>query len=91
MKYKVFDSVDDAMAYTEDAGRRKGLAYHKGDPDGTRYLWGVVEHPTDGRGAVVIGDYTFDLSEEDVSTLSTRDDLDADGWFPNNKELLDPN
>jgi len=82
MKYKVFDSVDDAMAFTEDAGRRKGLAYHKGDADGTRYLWGVVQHPTDGRGAVVIGDYTFDLSEEEVAALVTRDNLDADGWFP---------
>jgi hypothetical protein len=87
MKYKVFDSVDDAMAYTEDAGRRKGLAYHKGIADGTRYLWGVVEHPTDGRGAVVIGDYTFDLSEEEVAALVTRDDLDADGWFPPLEEL----
>jgi hypothetical protein len=86
MKYKVFDTVDDAMAFTEDAGRRKGLAYHKGDPDGTRYLWGVVEHPTDGRGAVVIGDYTFDLSEEEVAALLSRDDLDANGWFPNNLE-----
>ena len=82
MKYKVFDTVDEAMAFTEDAGRRKGLAYHKGDSDGTRYLWGVVEHPTDGRGAVVIGDDTFDLSEEEVAALVTRDDLDADGWFP---------
>lgn len=88
MKYKVFDSVDDAMAYTEDAGRRKGLAYHKGDADGTRYLWGVVEHPTDGRGAVVIGDYTFDLSEEEVAALLTSDDLDADGWFPTLGEEL---
>jgi len=88
MKYKVFDTVDDAMAFTEDAGRRKGLAYHKGDADGTRYLWGVVEHPTDGRGAVVIGDYTFDLSEEEVAALVTRDDLDADGWFPPMEEEL---
>jgi hypothetical protein len=87
MKYKVFDSVDDAMAYTEDAGRRKGLAYHKGDADGTRYLWGVVEHPTDGRGAVVINDDTFDLSEEEVAALLTSDDLDADGWFPPMEEL----
>ena len=87
MKYKVFDSVDDAMAFTEDAGRRKGLAYHKGIADGTRYLWGVVEHPTDGRGAVVIGDYTFDLSEEEVAALLTRDDLDADGWFPPMEEM----
>ena len=88
MKYKVFDSVDDAMAFTEDAGRRKGLAYHKGDADGTRYLWGVVEHPTDGRGAVVIGDYTFDLSEDEVAALVSRDDLDADGWFPTLGEEL---
>jgi len=88
MKYKVFDSVDDAMAFTEDAGRRKGLAYHKGDADGTRYLWGVVEHPTDGRGAVMIGDYTFDLSEEEVAALVTSDDLDADGWFPTLGEEL---
>jgi hypothetical protein len=88
MKYKVFDSVDDAMAFTEDAGRRKGLAYHKGDADGTRYLWGVVEHPTDGRGAVVIGDYTFDLSEEEVAALLSSDDLDADGWFPTLGEEL---
>jgi len=88
MKYKVFDSVDDAMAYTEDAGRRKGLSYHKGDPDGTRYLWGVVEHPTDGRGAVVINDDTFDLSEEEVAALLTSDDLDADGWFPPLEEML---
>ena len=88
MKYKVFDSVDDAMAFTEDAGRRKGLAYHKGDADGTRYLWGVVEHPTDGRGAVVIGDYTFDLSEEEVAALLSSDDLDADGWFPKLGEEL---
>ena len=87
MKYKIFDSVDDAMAYTEDAGRRKGLAYHKGDADGTRYLWGVVKHPTDNRGAVVIGDYTFDLSEEEVAALITRDDLDADGWFPPMEEM----
>ena len=42
MKYKVFDNVDDAMAYTEDAGRRKGLAYHKGDPDGTRYMLSLI-------------------------------------------------
>jgi hypothetical protein len=88
MKYKVFDTVDEAMAFTEDAGRRKGLAYHKGDSDGTRYLWGVVEHPTDGRGAVVIGDYTFDLSEEEVAALLTSDDLDADGWFPTLGEEL---
>ena len=87
MKYKVFDNVDDAMAFTEDAGRRKGLAYHKGDPDGTRYLWGVVQHPTDGRGAVVINDDTFDLSEEEVAALVTRDDLDADGWFPPLEEM----
>jgi len=88
MKYKVFDSVDDAMAFTEDAGRRKGLSYHKGDANGTRYLWGVVEHPTDGRGAVVIGDYTFDLSEEEVAALLSSDDLDADGWFPTLGEEL---
>ena len=49
---------------------------------------GVVEHPTDGRGAVVISDYTFDLSEEEVTALLSSDDLDADGWFPTLGEEL---
>jgi len=36
----------------------------------------------------VIGDYTFDLSEEEVAALLSRDDLDADGWFPTLEEEL---
>ena len=42
MKYLIFNNEEEALARSDEAGAVKGLAYHKGFPDGTRYVWGVI-------------------------------------------------
>tara|TARA_R110002012_G_scaffold134325_1_gene287590 strand:- start:768 stop:1037 length:270 start_codon:yes stop_codon:yes gene_type:complete len=45
--YLLFNNEADALARSEQAGIDKGLAYHKGDPNGTRYIWRVIVEETD--------------------------------------------
>ena len=42
MKYLIFNNEEEAMLRSDEAGAVKGLAFHKGYPDGTRYVWGVI-------------------------------------------------
>jgi len=70
MNYEIFDSKAEALNYSEQAGVEAGLAYHKGNPKGTRYMYSVIEHPIDGRGAVATPQGTI-----------TKEQLQADGWF----------
>ena len=42
MKYLIYNNKEEALARSDEAGAVKGLAYHKGFPDGTRYVWGVI-------------------------------------------------
>ena len=39
MKYLLFDNEADAIERSDEGGAEKGLAYHEGDPNGTRYMW----------------------------------------------------
>ena len=39
MKYLLFDNEADSIERSDEGGAEKGLAYHKGDPTGTRYMW----------------------------------------------------
>jgi len=59
----------------------------------TAEWWQTIEHPTDGRAALVIEDGApygsspdglglGGLSEDEIAQLQPRDALDADGWFP---------
>ena len=54
--YLLYDNETDALARSEQAGIDRGLAYHKGDPNGTRYIWRVIVEETDTnpRGALHI-------------------------------------
>jgi hypothetical protein len=42
MKYLIFNNKEEALARSDEAGAVKGLAYHKGFADGTRYVWGAI-------------------------------------------------
>ena len=39
MKYLLFDNEADAIERSDEGGAEAGLAYHEGDPTGTRYMW----------------------------------------------------
>jgi len=84
--YLLYNNEADALARSEQAGIDKGLAYHKGDPNGSRYIWGVIVEETDTnpRGALHIltddpdRDYRNLLTGAETSAL--LDDL-PDDWI----------
>ena len=76
--YQVFNTYDDALAFSEQAGIDAGLAYHQGDDNGTRYMYSIITH-TDGRAACYVDELVDGM---------TKEQLEADGWFPEPQEIL---
>jgi hypothetical protein len=84
--YLLYNNEADALARSEQAGIDEGLAYHKGDPNGSRYIWGVIVEETDTnpRAALHIltddsdRDYRYLLTDGEISAL--LDDL-PDNWI----------
>ena len=87
--YLIFDTHQAALDYSEQAGKDRNLAYHRGDPNGTRYLYSVITHPEDGRGAVYV-DTPDQVDEEGniINPLPQKDNLEADGWFPSSEDVM---
>lgn len=75
MNYKIFDTIERARQYSEDAGKEAGLAYHTGTGT-TRYMYSFIQHPDDGRGACMCPNGTV-----------TREELELDGWFGETEEI----
>jgi hypothetical protein len=66
MKYLIFNNEEEAMTRSDEAGAVKGLAYHKGFPDGTRYVWGaIVEEGGQERAALDV--------EKDIDLLTSEE------------------
>lgn len=88
--YVIFNSKEEAMNYSDQAGMEAGLAYHKGQANGTRYMYSVIEHPTDGRGACYV-DKPDQVDENGlvIDPLPQKEDLQADGWFPESEQTLE--
>ena len=83
--YLLYDNKTDALARSEQAGIDRGLAYHKGDPNGTRYIWRVIEEETDTNPRAALDivtipgkDYINLLTGAEISALV--DDL-PDNWI----------
>ena len=58
MKYLLFDNETDAIERSDEGGAEKGLAYHKGDPSGTRYMWPwCVEDGGALRGSLLLKEF----------------------------------
>ena len=74
--YLLFNNEADALARSEQAGIDKGLAYHKGDPNGTRYIWRVIVEETDTNPRAALDvvtaegkDYRYLLTGVETSAL----------------------
>ena len=74
--YLLYDNKTDALARSEQAGIDRGLAYHKGDPNGTRYIWGIIVEETDTNPRAVLDivtitgkDYRNPLTGAETSAL----------------------
>ena len=87
MKYLVFDNETDAIERSDAGGAEKGLAYHKGDPNGTRYMWPwLIEDGGDLRGALLLNEFDGStigielLTPTEVAALVTS--LPNDWAFP---------
>jgi len=83
--YLIYDNETDALARSDQAGIDRGLAYHKGDPNGTRYIWGVIVEETDTNPRAALDvvtedgkDYRNLLTAAETSAL--LDDL-PDDWI----------
>ena len=80
MSYLLFTTEAGARERTEQAGVDMSLAYHAhNDPDGSRYVWGVLveETETNPRAALDISGYKLDLLTP-AETTALVDDLPAD-------------
>ena len=66
MKYLIFNNEEEALARSDEAGAVKGLAYHKGYADGTRYVWGaILEEGGEERAALDVEKNTDLLTAEE--------------------------
>ena len=81
MSYLIFSSKEEAVARSEQAGADMGLAYHAGDPQGSRYVWGVHTENTEDspRAFLNISADQGLLTPEEQSALV--DEL-PDDWQP---------
>ena len=68
-EYKLFGTKQEALDYSEQAGKEAGLAYHNGTGT-SRYLYSVIEHPVSGEGVCACPEGTV-----------THKELEANGWF----------
>jgi len=89
MKYLLFNSEADAITRSDEAGDDKGLAYHKGHPDGTRYVWTwVVEAGGSPRACLCLGESEGSIKGADLltptETSALVDELPADWTHPPN-------
>ena len=66
MSYLIFTNEQDAYDRAEEQGKLDGLAYHKGDPDGTRYSGAILETGDNKYALLVEG---FDLSDQEQSQV----------------------
>mgnify|MGYP003147612404 CR=1 FL=1 len=86
MSYLLFTTEAGARERTEQAGVDMSLAYHAhNDPDGSRYVWGVLveETETNPRAVLDIGGYELALLTP-AETTALVDDLPADWTRPPN-------
>ena len=73
--YLIYDNKTDALARSEQAGIDRGLAYHKGDPNGTRYIWRVIVEETDINPRAVLDIVT--ITGKDYRNLLTAAETSA--------------
>ena len=83
MPYLIFNSFEEAIARSDQAGEDKPLPYHRGDNDPTRYMWQTIaEQGNDPRGALNIDWEQSLLTEDEKDALV--DELPADWNHPPN-------
>ena len=69
MKYLLFDNEADSIERSDEGGAEKGLAYHEGDPNGTRYMWAwSVEDGGSLRGALLFPEVDGETAGIDLLT-----------------------
>ena len=84
--YLLYNNEADALARSEQAGIDEGLAYHKGDPNGSRYIWGVIVEETDTNPRAALHILTDD-PDRDYRNLLTGAETSAlleklpDNWI----------
>ena len=67
----------DATALSHKEAVRRG----SGGPDQvTQFWWGIIEHPTDGRVALRVGD-TLRMTGAEKADIKDREAMRLDGWF----------
>lgn len=66
MPYLLFLNKQAAYDRAELQGQLDGLAYHRGDPKGSRYSGGVIETGDNKYALIVDG---FDLSEQEQAQV----------------------
>ena len=76
MAYLIYNSVEEAKARSEEAGREKGLSFHR-NGQGSRYWWGwlIEAKEEDPRVAIEIQSSTFtdEVTGEEVTTYADGD------------------
>tara|TARA_Y100001938_G_C8005058_1_gene386856 strand:+ start:734 stop:997 length:264 start_codon:yes stop_codon:yes gene_type:complete len=80
MRILLFPTEAEAIARTEQAGVDMSLAYHAhNDPDGSRYVWGVIVEntETDPRAALEINGIGLDLLTA-TETAALVDEIPTD-------------
>lgn len=89
MKYLLFDNESEAVERSDVGGAEAGLAYHEGDPTGTRYMW--VTLAEDGgalRAALLFPEVDGEIAGIDLLTpaevAALVDSLPSNWVFPPN-------
>ena len=69
MKYLIFDSESEAIARSDQGGEQAGLAYHTGQPNGSRYMWAwISEDGGNLRSALCFKEFEGELVGIDLLT-----------------------
>lgn len=68
MTYLIYNTAEEAWNRSEEEGIRKNLAYHTGDPNGSRYVSSPFMTNTD-EWALPIGGLGYELSNDEELQL----------------------
>ena len=83
MSFLIFDTENEAITRSEDAGKVINLGYHLGDPIGCRYVWAFQTEDADSpRSALIIKSHDHLLNAAETAALV--DELPADWIHPPN-------
>lgn len=81
--FLVFPSNDEALARSAEEANDRDCG------ESTLYWWQVIQHPLNGKAAIVINSEPYDVSgltTQEIAKLVDFNTMSASGWFPIEEE-----